>query len=77
MKKLIKDSKGRLVVHADVDGDWLSHLKIGNPKSSDSTVWEFDQLKAYKIHYVSNPLPSDCRFRVDLIALLNEDLRKA
>lgn len=69
LKKLVKDSGNRLKIHAQIEGDWLSHIKFGK-----ETLWEYDQIRPYKLDYYSNPLPSDCRFRIDLIALLNEDL---
>jgi len=69
LKKLVKNSGNRLKIYSQVEGDWLGHLKFDK-----ETLWEYDQIKPYTVAYYSNPLPTDCRFRIDLIALLNEDL---
>ena len=55
-----------------ITGDWLDHLIFDKEK-----LWDFEELTPYSVHYVSNPLPSDSRFRIDLIALLNENLKRA
>lgn len=69
LKKMVKESEG-LEVFGECKGSWLEEMKIGK-----ETFWKIDQFRAYKLEYVNNPLPSDCRFRIDLIALLNGDLK--
>lgn len=46
-------------------------------KIDDEIVWQYSKFKPLQLRFVNNPLPSDCRFRTDLIALLNNDLAKA
>lgn len=47
-----------------MEGDWLEGVKFDK-----QSFWEFDRIKTYTLSYANNPLPSDCRFRIDLIAL--------
>jgi len=61
LKKTDKD------VACTIDGSWLSHLDVNNVR-----LWSIDMVPSGVIPEV-NPLPSDCRFREDLIALLNKD----
>lgn len=43
----------------------------------DVIVWEYSKYKPLQLRFINNPIPSDCRFRTDLIALLNDDFGKA
>lgn len=72
VKKMVKDSDGKLKVYNQISGEWLDSISFDKQK-----LWEYNELRKYRVEYVNNPLPSDSRFRIDLIALLNEDLRKA
>ena len=64
--------KNNITIYSKMEGSWIKNLKI-----DDETVWDYKKLKPQSLWYVNNPLPSDCRFRTDLIALLNSDLSKA
>jgi len=59
-------------VYAEVDGKWTQGMTIDK-----DTVWEYSKYRPLKLKYINNPLPSDSRFRTDLIALLNHDNMKA
>lgn len=59
-------------VYSEIDGNWTQKMMIGK-----SVVWEYSKFKPLKLRYINNPLPSDSRFRTDLIALLNHDFSKA
>lgn len=47
-----------------IEGSWLKNLKIGN-----NEIWNIDKFKPMRQKPVPNPIPSDCRFREDLIWL--------
>lgn len=70
LKKL--EDKGKLQVYAKIEGNWTENMSM-----DDELVWEYSKYKPLKLQYINNPLPSDCRFRTDLIALLNNDYAKA
>lgn len=70
LEKLKK--KTGLDVYAKIEGNWTESMRI-----DDVEVWNYDRYRPLKLHYINNPLPSDGRFRPDLIALLNHDLPKA
>lgn len=55
----IKDIKSEI---CDVSGSWLENLFIG-----DKEYWHIDKTLPMKPIPVANPLPSDPRFRDDLI----------
>ena len=59
-------------VFHEIEGSWQSELKIDG-----ETVWnlEDDHMFAMPVNYTENPLPSDCRFREDMIwlAMNNQD----
>jgi hypothetical protein len=59
-------------VYAEIDGNWTQKMTIDK-----KVVWEYSKFKPLKLRYINNPLPSDSRFRTDLIALLNHDFTKA
>jgi hypothetical protein len=69
IEKVEKDME--IQVYHKIDGNWTDSLKI-----DEVEVWN-KQYKYLTLQYINNPLPSDCRFRTDLIALLNLDLFKA
>ena len=71
-KQLIKESGGRLAIHAQATGAWLTHIKFGKDK-----YWDIDDLRPFDVRRVNNPLPSDSRFRIDLIALEHGAMEKA
>lgn len=43
----------------------------------DETTWRIDEEKPFRVYSVDKPLPSDARFREDLIWLKNKDIEKA
>ena len=71
-KQLVKESGGRLTVHCQAEGAWLSHIKFGKDK-----YWDIDDVRPFEVRRINNPLPSDSRFRIDLIALEHHALKKA
>ncbi|KAG6615849.1 oxysterol binding family protein [Phytophthora cinnamomi] len=53
---------------ATVNGSWLSHLQFDG-----KTYWHVESEPAFEHTPVDNPLPSDVRYREDIIALKNGD----
>ena len=51
-----------------ITGHWTEDLFIDGVK-----YWNINEHKGFKIRPVKNPLPSDCRFREDLVHLINTD----
>lgn len=49
-------------------GHWTEDLWIDG-----KCYWHIDDHKGFKIRPVQDPLPSDCRFREDLVHLLAGD----
>lgn len=62
-EKLEKDHE--IQIYHKVEGYWTNGFKVDDV---DAPKYECPSMQ-----YINNPLPSDCRFRTDLIALLNED----
>jgi len=64
--------KGENVI-STIEGSWLSHMDIDGKK-----MWDIKTVPDGIIPH-SNPLPSDCKYRSDLVALKNNeiDLAKA
>jgi len=55
---------------ATIDGSWLGELRFDNKAS-----WKWSMnLKKAEVLPAADPLPSDCRFRADLIALETGDM---
>ncbi len=52
-----------------VTGSWLKSLKI-----SGATFWDIDRVQPFLLEYGENPLPSDWRFREDLIWLRRNNM---
>ncbi|DBA04803.1 TPA: hypothetical protein N0F65_004440 [Lagenidium giganteum] len=76
MKSTAEDIKG-FIGHAKksskhpistLQGSWLTHLQFDN-----KVYWHVESEPVFQHIPVSNPLPSDCRFREDLLALKNGD----
>ncbi|EGZ29481.1 hypothetical protein PHYSODRAFT_470921 [Phytophthora sojae] len=53
---------------ATVNGSWLSHLQFDG-----KTYWHVESEPAFEHTPVDNPLPSDVRYREDIVALKNGD----
>lgn len=53
-------------------GSWLEAIYWDNTR-----YWDIEKLDPAVIVRATTPLPSDCRFRTDLIELANGDLEKA
>ena len=49
---------------SQISGSWLRSLKIGG-----TVFWDIDQVVPYPLLYTKEPLPSDCRYREDIIWL--------
>ena len=59
-------------VVAKITGSWLESVYWDNQK-----YWDIEKVDPAILIKADNPLPSDCRYRTDLIELLNNDLEKA
>jgi hypothetical protein len=55
-----------------IGGSWLENLKFNN-----QVYWDFDTSDLIRPHPIATPLPSDCRYREDLLALMNQDMELA
>lgn len=64
--------KHNIEIYSKLEGNWTESFSIDN-----EVVWEYAKYKPMKLSFVNNPLPSDGRFRTDLIALLNHDYARA
>ncbi|CDW89867.1 oxysterol binding family protein [Stylonychia lemnae] len=67
-----KKNRGKLNEGTDyiclVNGHWTEDLYIDGVK-----YWHIDDFKGLQVRPSQNPLPSDCRFREDLVHLINTD----
>ncbi|KAM3139836.1 hypothetical protein pb186bvf_008078 [Paramecium bursaria] len=59
-------------VIAKITGSWLESVYWDNQK-----YWDIEKIDPAILIKVDSPLPSDCRYRTDLIELMNNDLEKA
>lgn len=59
-------------VVAVVDGSWLDHLDVDGKR-----LWSVETTLPHVIFPADDPLPSDCRFRDDLVALAEKDIPTA
>jgi len=58
---------------ADISGSWLDYLKIG-----ETEYWNVKNgITPRRAQFIENPLPSDSRFREDLIWVHHNDLNRA
>ncbi|GLD93352.1 hypothetical protein PINS_up001944 [Pythium insidiosum] len=80
-KSQADDIKGQIVSTARgatkhpvslLSGSWLTHLQF-----DDKVYWHVESEPAFAHTPVDDPLPSDSRFREDLIALKNGDIALA
>lgn len=55
-----------------IEGSWLDNLVIGNEE-----IWNINKMNPVRQIPEENPLPSDCRFREDLLYLKTNDLKLA
>ncbi len=71
IKKLadLKDLKETICA---IGGSWLSHLKIG-----ETEYWNMQSSAPCRLQYDNAPLPSDWRFREDLLWLRRENMPRA
>jgi hypothetical protein len=61
-----------------IEGSWLSSLSFTDANTKQSTVlWDIREGKNVNPKPVDDPLPSDCRFREDLIALRKDEMENA
>jgi hypothetical protein len=56
---------------AKLEGSWITHVEVDKVK-----LWSATD-RQHQVFPVTDPLPSDSRFRDDLVALLNDDLEAA
>jgi len=54
---------------APVEGSWLENLKIGSME-----YWNIDRYEPVNVGYSKNPLPSDWRYREDLLWLRKKNI---
>lgn len=57
---------------ARIKGSWFENLTI-----NEVNYWNIDKMTPAKIKLPDNPLPSDCRFREDLVCLRRGDVASA
>lgn len=55
-----------------VEGSWLEYIDFNGKK-----YWNIETIDPAPLVKINSPLPSDCRFREDLIYLAKKDLVKA
>lgn len=55
-----------------VSGSWLENVVFDG-----KVYWALDRVEPAGLLKTLEPLPSDCRFREDLVFLANRDLEKA
>jgi hypothetical protein len=65
-------TKTKKDVLAKVEGSWLSHLDVDGKR-----YWDLKEVAPWSIRPADDPLPSDCRYREDLQALLGGDEEEA
>ena len=66
----LKELKDVDKVVGQITGSWLKELKIAG-----SIFWNIDKVLPHVIEYSNNPLPSDWRFREDLIWLRRNEMK--
>lgn len=65
----VEDLKDVETPIAKVTGSWLEYIKIG-----EETYWEMDKIRPLPLRFKEDPLPTDWRYREDLIWLRREDM---
>jgi hypothetical protein len=65
-------TKNNKDVICKVEGSWLSHIDFDGKR-----YWDIKEVAPWSIRPAENPLPSDCRYREDLQALLRGDEEEA
>eukprot|EP00826_Nyctotherus_ovalis_P035735 TRINITY_DN3093_c0_g1_i5.p1 TRINITY_DN3093_c0_g1~~TRINITY_DN3093_c0_g1_i5.p1 ORF type:complete len:481 (-),score=161.09 TRINITY_DN3093_c0_g1_i5:30-1472(-) len=68
----IEDLKDVETQIAKVTGSWLEYIKIG-----EETYWEMDKIRPLPLKFKEDPLPTDWRYREDLIWLRRENMEIA
>lgn len=65
-------------VIGDLEGSWLECLDFTN-KATDvkERLWDIETCRRFRIAPVENPLPSDSRFRKDVISLAEKNIDEA
>jgi hypothetical protein len=72
----IKDNNDNIV--GMIEGSWLGYVDFTNTRTNKSErIWNIGNSKPNYPEAVPNPLPSDSRFREDLIALSKGDLESS
>jgi len=67
-----KESVNAVEKMKDIEGCWMSYLKIGN-----EVTWRFEETLPSKLEYFDHPLPSDSNFRLDILHLRANDETKS
>jgi len=67
-----KEKNGKKKLVSKVEGSWLSDVKF-----DDKTYWDLQKDKPSDLSPIKNPLPSDSRYRKDLVTLLTGDQDEA
>jgi hypothetical protein len=60
------------VIKHQITGSWLRETFIDK-----EVLWKLEMYAPYKVLHVDHPLPSDSRYREDLIELIKGDDKKA
>jgi len=68
----VGEDKKKKEVLAAIEGSWLSHIDIGGER-----IWDLERDMPCLQVMDPNALPSDCRYREDLVALAKRDMDEA
>lgn len=60
-----------------VEGSWLEKVEFITKDKTKKVYWEMEKTKKFSIQPVDHPLPSDSRFRKDLIYFKQGDLENS
>ena len=68
--KRISDINNIKLEIARISGSWIKNVLINGVN-----YWNIDQIALPELYFINNPLPSDCRFREDIIWLRKGNLQ--
>lgn len=60
-----------------IEGSWLGKIEFIDKDKKKTTLWEMEKNQKFPIKHSENPLPSDSRFRKDLIYFKEGDLENS
>lgn len=68
----IHDTADPKKVHSKIKGYWTSYLEFDGRR-----YWDLEKIDPVTVIHTADPMPSDCRFREDLIWLAKKDQSKS